>query len=455
MPAKRLKSTFGSPAEPHTIIIAKGESVRYFTLCRTQLRLAVAGVLLGTMAVLALPVSYMAFDFDAPAKTTAHSESQEQYERRIATLRAELDRATSKQFLTQKMVESKVDVLLQQQEEIAARYEKLQPLFDRAKASGLLPRAIPVPSPKPDDEVGTDATPNAANAAVDADVEPSGVSDAPENGLVNGFAPSQAKPASDWLGKLRVDASPPSGGVPPDMAKDETGSADARLRQIGKALSLAELGQLSHVEVLASRARQRAVRISSALQAAGIEVPAADDSKGGVGGPFVLAARASAFDRSVAELGSALDELKRVSETARKAPLEEPLPASTISSGFGIRVDPFLGRRALHSGIDFAVPRGRPIQATAAGRVIHAGPAGGYGNMVEIDHGNGITTRYGHMSTISVTVGEEVSRNETIGAVGSTGRSTGPHLHYEIREDGRPIDPERFFRIGEKLKSLA
>jgi murein DD-endopeptidase MepM/ murein hydrolase activator NlpD len=104
----------------------------------------------------------------------------------------------------------------------------------------------------------------------------------------------------------------------------------------------------------------------------------------------------------------------------------------------------------MHTGIDFRAPSGSPIRATAAGRVVESGWVGGYGNMVEIDHGHGLTTRYAHMSSLGVDVGETVARGDIVGKVGSTGRSTGPHLHYETRLDGEPMDPMRFLRAAQK-----
>ncbi len=117
----------------------------------------------------------------------------------------------------------------------------------------------------------------------------------------------------------------------------------------------------------------------------------------------------------------------------------------------GNRRDPFLGRLALHSGIDFRFAPGEKVRATAPGKVIAAGWTGGYGNMVEVDHGNGISTRYGHMSEIRVKVGDKVDRTDVIGLAGSTGRSTGTHLHYEVRQDGRAVDPIYFMNAGLKL----
>ena len=105
----------------------------------------------------------------------------------------------------------------------------------------------------------------------------------------------------------------------------------------------------------------------------------------------------------------------------------------------------------MHSGIDFREEYGAPVHATAAGKVVTAGPQGGYGNMVEIDHGNGLSTRYGHMSAILVSEGQWVEAGGVVGRLGSTGRSTGPHLHYETRVNDEAVDPIRFLRAGKGL----
>ena len=115
-----------------------------------------------------------------------------------------------------------------------------------------------------------------------------------------------------------------------------------------------------------------------------------------------------------------------------------------VTSVFGMRVDPFTGLPQLHAGIDFSAGIGVRVMATADGTVITAGTKGAYGETVEIEHINGLTTRYAHLSRIDVKVGQKVTRGETVGAVGNTGRSTGPHLHYEIRLHGVPQDPSRF-----------
>jgi murein DD-endopeptidase MepM/ murein hydrolase activator NlpD len=137
-----------------------------------------------------------------------------------------------------------------------------------------------------------------------------------------------------------------------------------------------------------------------------------------------------------------------------RLPVGSPVPGQKTSSNFGRRSDPFLHRAAMHSGLDFRARRGHPVHATGAGKVIKAGYNGGYGRMVEISHGNGLTTRYAHMSRILVKVGQKISVGKIVGKVGSTGRSTGPHLHYEVRHQGRAQNPARYVRAGAKLKSL-
>ncbi|MGH6790121.1 MAG: M23 family metallopeptidase, partial [Pseudolabrys sp.] len=118
------------------------------------------------------------------------------------------------------------------------------------------------------------------------------------------------------------------------------------------------------------------------------------------------------------------------------------------------RTDPFLGRPAMHSGIDFRGAMGEPARVTAAGTVTMAGWDGGYGKMVEVDHGNGFSTRYGHLSEIDVKIGQKIRAGEVVGKIGSTGRSTGPHLHYETRINDQPLDPQKFLRAGVRLGGL-
>lgn len=125
-----------------------------------------------------------------------------------------------------------------------------------------------------------------------------------------------------------------------------------------------------------------------------------------------------------------------------------PPVSGPIGSGFGFRADPFTGRSALHTGLDFPADTGTPITAAAGGVVINVGPHPAYGQMVELDHGNGLMTRYAHASKVLVKQGDLVRRGQPIAAVGTTGRSTGPHLHFEVLVEGVPQNPVKFLSAG-------
>ncbi|MCZ7561041.1 MAG: M23 family metallopeptidase [Burkholderiaceae bacterium] len=157
---------------------------------------------------------------------------------------------------------------------------------------------------------------------------------------------------------------------------------------------------------------------------------------------------ADAFVRQDGELGLLESELLYREVSARLVPSAQPLADALVGSRFGARIDPFSGRRVAHEGLDFAAPVGAPIPAAAAGVVVVASRHPGYGNRVDIDHGNGLVTRYAHASEIDVAEGEIVRQGQKIAEVGSTGRSTGPHLHFEVRVDGAARDPLPWLRAG-------
>ncbi len=233
--------------------------------------------------------------------------------------------------------------------------------------------------------------------------------------------------------------------------------AKARLGLIDYSLDRVERGQLAALGRIASQAHGDAARLGAVVAKTGLSLDALSprSDKGGVGGPYIpldVDPAAPAFDTAVAQAAREVERSDRLRRLMVYMPVREPLVGeSSVSSPFGYRPDPFLGRPALHPGIDLVQPYGADIKATAAGRVVHAGWMGGYGEMVEIDHGNGLSTRYGHMSDVLVSEGEEVKAGAVLGRIGSTGRSTGPHLHYEVRVDGEPVDPERFLSAGESL----
>ena len=489
MASDKHRQTFGPKRVPHTIIIAKGERVRHFNVGTRAL--VVGSALATTLIVACLSVpAFVALQGDGTLEIAARQwHERDGYEKRIAALRDQLDRATSRQFLSEKMVETKVDVLLDQQEELSARYDRLRPLLDRARDTGVLAVQVPIPTSNPRaeneaadveasgpldsvDEAAPSSEATLSGTSVHAETDATNAADFVPGALAFAAQPARASfpafgpttpPAVDQIrtGSLDIDArASASNETAHQQASDRHADLSAvTIEAIGKAISKAEVDQVVHLQRLAETARTRTVKIASAVEAVGIRIPSLDPVKaeGGPYEPVPADYRPSAgldFDSSCTELDDALNGLQKVQRIVDTLPLDEPMPHDVISSTFGIRTDPFLGRSALHSGIDYAVPRGRPITIEAAGTVVHAGPMGGYGNMVEIDHGHGVTTRYGHMSRIDVSAGDKLGKGAAIGAVGSTGRSTGPHLHYEVRIDGQAIDPTRFYRIGARIASL-
>ena len=173
-----------------------------------------------------------------------------------------------------------------------------------------------------------------------------------------------------------------------------------------------------------------------------------------MGGPYLPPSSVSLFDAKVEELDQALKQLDTVQSLAARLPLADPAGGRVITSTFGVRTDPLLGTPAMHSGMDFRSAPGEPARATGGGTVISAGWNGGYGRMVEIDHGHGITSRFAHLRRIKVAEGQIVKAGDVIGETGNSGRSTGPHLHYEIRRQGEAVDPLRFVKAGRKIAGL-
>ena len=168
----------------------------------------------------------------------------------------------------------------------------------------------------------------------------------------------------------------------------------------------------------------------------------------GSGGPLVPALGRGAGRAAERAVMGDLERLRRMESVLLAMPLAAPMTEYQLNSGFGYRRDPFRRRGAIHTGLDFGGPRNAAILATAPGTVVEAGRAGAYGIMVVVDHGMGIETRYAHLSRAVVRVGERVDTGKMVGIMGRTGRATGYHLHYEIRVDGRPLNPKPFIEAG-------
>jgi murein DD-endopeptidase MepM/ murein hydrolase activator NlpD len=217
--------------------------------------------------------------------------------------------------------------------------------------------------------------------------------------------------------------------------------------------------QIAYVNGLGASIAGRNDQIAGILKGIGRDVPSGPSRASDIGGayiPLTTKLDPTAFSAGVKLVKSELDRYTAIRQLTTRLPLTAPVADPSISSDFGQRIDPFLGTPALHTGLDFRAEKGLPVGATAPGVVVAAdtGYNGGYGNMVDVDHGNGIVTRFGHLSEIAVKVGQAVTKGTIIGRAGSSGRATGPHLHYEVRINDDPTDPTRFLTAGEKLLPL-
>jgi pyruvate/2-oxoglutarate dehydrogenase complex dihydrolipoamide acyltransferase (E2) component len=391
----------------------------------------------GTVTMLgmwsAATATYFAFRDDVLTRLIARqSEMQYAYEDRIAELRAKVDRTTSRQLLDQEQFDQKLDQIMRRQ----------TTLESRATALGAMPDTSVTGSIRPSSRgaAATEAAPASGNP------KPSPISDtvifvAPPDreARLESRAPVVVAPQPNQFAKIQ--------GVDNVLVRLQT-SLDQIDRREMAALNTVEDGMESRVR------RMRGVFTDLGLDMAQLE---AATPKPAIGGPFVpvkLSADAGAFERQLYRINITRAQVDRLNRTLALVPYRKPVIGEVeFTSGFGIRSDPFLGRPAMHTGLDFRASMGDPVRVTANGKVISSGWAGGYGRMVEVDHGNGLSTRYGHLSAINVKVGEPVKIGQVIGEVGSTGRSTGPHLHYETRIDGEAVDPQKFLRAGVRLSA--
>ncbi|WGM39561.1 hypothetical protein AMEJIAPC_02485 [Caulobacter sp. NIBR1757] len=209
-------------------------------------------------------------------------------------------------------------------------------------------------------------------------------------------------------------------------------------------------------------AKTRAERLRAAFRLAGLTPEGYSGRGASLGGPLIdskdpraLAAVLDVdedFARRIQRVSTNMSDMRGLTEAARNLPFYRPTGAAAVSSSYGVRLDPFTRRPAFHSGLDFPGGFFTPIYATAPGVISFTGVRSGYGNTIEVDHGGGFKTRYAHLQGISVSVGQRVGVGQRIGAMGSTGRSTGPHLHYEIWVAGRPQNPNRYLKAGEYVQ---
>ena len=240
-----------------------------------------------------------------------------------------------------------------------------------------------------------------------------------------------------------------------ENVSDSTSEAAQTVKKVSLAIPQAaelaeiEARQLALIEGLTRLADRRSVIAQAKLARLGLNPQAALASlndKTAQGGPLLTLATSAdgSIDPRFQRFGLSLARMDALERSVARLPQVLPASLEYISSGFGFRIDPFTGAGAFHPGLDFRGPIGAPIFAAARGTVSFVGQRSGYGNCVEIDHGNGLVTRYAHMSGFRTVLGKAVQPGEVIGLIGSTGRSTGPHLHFEVRINDRPVNPRPF-----------
>ena len=266
------------------------------------------------------------------------------------------------------------------------------------------------------------------------------------------------------VGTLPQDGQP--GETVSDSRNEAARTVDKISAVIPEAAGLAriEARQLAFVERLTRMADRRAARAAQEIRRLGLNPEAMLNlaaDRTAQGGPLVSLATSAdgQLDARFERLGLSLARMSTLQRGLAGIPSYLPASLEFISSGFGYRADPFTGTGAFHAGLDFKGPYGAPIYAAANGVVSFAGVRQGYGNCIDIDHGNGLLTRYAHMSAYRATLGQKVSPGDVIGAIGSSGRSTGPHLHFEVRIHDRPVNPrpllEARLHVLEKAGSVA
>ena len=239
----------------------------------------------------------------------------------------------------------------------------------------------------------------------------------------------------------------------------ERAELGAQVVELSDRLESIETAQIDIVSRLGEQAGESGDALKRTLEIAGLDADqllgrltrASADDGSGIGGPLLALEEmpGSNLTNQIATVGQRIDDFQRLQDLMERLPLAAPLDEYRLTSGYGRRIDPFTKGYALHGGIDLASRRRAPVHVTSPGVVTFVGWKGGFGKIVEVDHGLGIRTRYAHLSNIYVKRGQKLEYREKVGQIGSTGRSSGEHLHYEVIVDGRPQDPASFIKAGQ------
>ena len=361
------------------------------------------------------------------------------YEARIATLDTEIERLRSIRFIDQERVERQLTDLSRVQRTIDARHTALSALAQSfSRMNNDVTGSIP-PSP-----ATLKTTPAPPVPQPNENAKPRPLSDVI---LVEPPLKNAAMLQSRVYTPVATQAAAPDDAP---MQREI-----AAIRQLLKRLGTEQADALNAIETEFDERSGRARKVlaelgSSRLIAATRQTPVVP-----AGGPFIPLNQVpeDAFMRQVFRIRHVAAEHERLTKQFEGLPVLLPVAGDAeITSGFGTRVDPFLKQLAFHAGVDLRGDTGDPVRASAGGMVVFAGQHPAYGLMVEIDHGNGHSTRYAHLSAMLVKEGAFIKAGALLGKIGSTGRSTAPHLHYEVRVNGDAVDPRRYLRAGQRLQ---
>ena len=458
--AERLWHWLHAVFPERQIYIRSDGRVQFFTFS-SSLQATLAGlvlIFLGWVAFASVNVIFK--DHIIAAKDRRYQTMQAQYENRVADLQISYDELNGALVAAGDRFKATAD-------ELEAKQDSLAHLVGQKKAidtalAGLRHAAAPAPkradSNKSSDSIETFGMQGAAPAPTGAELSVMPEPAAPQ--------PRTARPTHAGLGDMasaiymRIKAM--------FAPKRRTLSAKIAHHPALRILEeqTARLEKISEKEdalivVADAQINERTKGVERVMRMAGINPQTMQKrvarSGTDVGGPLLPLSEMplddihdATFKREFFDATAALTQLGGLLSAMVHIPLAGPItgPGVELTSDFGARVDPFTGRAAFHAGLDFGGPWGSKVHVTAPGVVVWAGPQGGYGNMVEVDHGMGVRTRYGHLSAVLVRRGAHIGRGDTVGRLGSTGRSTGPHVHYEVWLDNRVRDPAKFLEAG-------
>jgi len=432
--------------------------------------------LLGLLIAWAAGATWLAFDGYRTVTSLRESQTEttRAYEEKVKALTRRLVGVASHQVLEQDGLEDRLTDLITRQVQLENRQAILIGLSEQA---GLPVSTLSAPAEAgPGASVATmPATAGDRKAQAPELARPTPPQKAGESvlklgapsahdhlGGSNAPAPAASKPASGSDPARPPVPLGPAG--PPGVVSPTRPFSSTPLREqfgmIDLSIGRVERAQLHTLESLTRLSHGQAALMKAALGEVGLNLDRLLRGlpKEGTGGPLIpilKKGQSDPFDVGVQQVTRGLLLLSRVRPMVEAVPFRRPVEGEdNLTSNFGPRVDPFTGAAAMHAGMDFRAATGTPVRAAGAGRIVTADYSGGYGNLVEIDHGNGVATRYGHLSQISVVQGQSVAAGTVIGLIGSTGRSTGPHLHYETRTAGSAVNPIQYLNAGAKLFAL-